>query len=82
MVRAATNGDLDGVETSEHPVFGLHVPAEVPNVPSEILDPKGTWSDAEAYDEQAEKLAGLFRENFQKFESEVQEEVLKAGPQA
>lgn len=82
MVRAATNGDLDSVETSEHPVFGLHVPAEVPNVPSEILDPKSTWSDADAYDEQAQELAGLFRENFQKFESEVQEEVLKAGPQA
>ena len=82
MVRAAINGDLDGAQTSEHPVFGLHVPAEVPGVPSEILDPKSTWSDAAAYDEQAQKLAGLFRENFGKFESEVQEEVLKAGPAA
>lgn len=82
MVRAAINGDLDGVQTSEHPIFGLHVPAEVPGVPSEILDPKQTWSDGAAYDEQAKKLADLFRENFQKFESEVQEEVLKAGPQA
>ncbi len=80
IIRAAINGDLDDVETREDPFFGLHVPAEVPGVPTEILDPKQTWTDKEAYDEQAEKLAGLFRENFQKFEAEVSDEVREAGP--
>jgi len=82
MVRAVIGGRLDGAETREDPFFGLNVPVEVPGVPTEILDPKDTWPDKEAYDRQAKKLADLFRENFQKFESEVQEEVLKAGPQA
>ncbi len=80
IIRAAINGELDNVETHEDPFFRLHVPTEVPGVPTEILDPKETWTDKEAYNEQAEKLAGLFRENFQKFEAEVSDEVREAGP--
>ncbi|HEX2109719.1 MAG TPA: phosphoenolpyruvate carboxykinase (ATP), partial [Rubrobacteraceae bacterium] len=82
MVRAAITGKLDGVETWEHPVFGLHVPEAIPGVSSEVLDPKGTWSDKEAYDRRARELANLFVENFKKFEDEVDEEVKGAGPTA
>jgi phosphoenolpyruvate carboxykinase (ATP) len=80
MVRAATGGELADVETWEHPIFGLNVPTEVPGVPTEVLDPKGTWDDKDAYDEQARELAGLFAENFENFKAEVDEEVKKAGP--
>ena len=80
MVRAAIAGKLDGVETHPDPVFGLNVPAEVPGVPMEILDPRNTWQDGDAYDEQARELANLFRENFGQFESEVSNEVRNAGP--
>jgi phosphoenolpyruvate carboxykinase (ATP) len=52
----------------------------VPGVDSGLLDPRSTWDDGEAYDEQATKLADLFRENFERFESQVSEEVRKAGP--
>jgi phosphoenolpyruvate carboxykinase (ATP) len=82
IVRAAMSGEFDGLETREDSFFGLHVPAEVPGVPREILDPRGTWQDSEAYDEQARKLANLFRENFRKFEADVEQEVLEAGPKA
>jgi phosphoenolpyruvate carboxykinase (ATP) len=82
MVRAAVQGKLGDAETWEHPIFGLHVPTEVPDVPSHVLDPRSTWDVKEAYDEQARKLAGLFAENFKKFEDDVDEEVLKAGPTA
>ncbi len=80
MVRAVIGGKLDDAPTNEHPIFGLNVPVDVPGVPKEILDPRETWKDKEAYDERAEKLASLFRENFTQFESEVSEEVRKAGP--
>src|ERR671932_1072832 len=73
MVRAAIAGELDHVETHVDPVFGLSIPASVPGVPDGILDPRETWPDKGAYDEQAERLAGLFKENFEIFEDEVGE---------
>ena len=82
MVRAAINGELDGVETNPDPIFGLNVPADVPGVPNEILDPRNTWKDGDAYDEQAKKLAALFRENFEEFEAGVSQEVKDAGPRS
>ena len=80
MVRAALSGRLDTVPTEADPVFGLAVPTTVPGVPSEVLNPRDTWADGEAYDEAAEKLARMFRDNFKRFESEVQDAVVAAGP--
>jgi phosphoenolpyruvate carboxykinase (ATP) len=80
MVSAVIEGRLDDAETREDPFFGLNVPVEVPGVPSDILDPRETWEDKDAYDERAGELARLFRENFGKFEDEVSEEVKNAGP--
>jgi phosphoenolpyruvate carboxykinase (ATP) len=80
MVQAVINGRLDGAETKTDPFFGLNVPVEVPGVPTELLDPRETWDDKDAYDQQARELAHLFAENFKKFEDEVDEEVREAGP--
>ena len=82
MVQAVINGKLDGAETRTDPFFGLNVPVEVPGVPTELLDPRETWDDKDAYDHQARELAHLFAENFKKFEDQVDEEVRKAGPTA
>jgi phosphoenolpyruvate carboxykinase (ATP) len=82
MVRAVIQGKLDGVETTTDPYFGLHIPVEVPGIPTELLDPRETWDDKDAYDKQAKELANLFAENFKKFEDQVDEEVLKAGPRS
>jgi phosphoenolpyruvate carboxykinase (ATP) len=79
MVRAALSGELDKVPVSVDPVFGLSVPTSVTDVPSEILDPRGTWPDPAAYDEQAKKLAGMFRANFEKF-GDTSAEIREAGP--
>jgi phosphoenolpyruvate carboxykinase (ATP) len=80
MVSAVIGGKLDDAETTENPFFGLNVPVEVPGVDSVLLDPRSTWESGEDYDEQAAKLADLFRENFLRFESQVSEEVRYAGP--
>ncbi len=82
MVQAVINGKLDGAETRTDPFFGLNVPVEVPGVPTELLDPRETWDDKDAYDQQARELAHLFAENFKKFEDHVDEEVKEAGPMA
>ena len=82
MVRAALAGELDGVETVEAPFFGVRVPTSVPGVPSEVLLPRQTWSDPEAYDAQARQLAEAFCRNFEQFADRVPEAVRNAGPRA
>lgn len=78
MVRAAIEGKLDNVETEQDPIFGLHIPVEIPGVPSEVLNPRGTWASGEEYDNEANNLANQFRENFKKFGT-VSEAISKNG---
>jgi phosphoenolpyruvate carboxykinase (ATP) len=81
MVRAALNGELDDVPMRRDPIFGLDVPQHVHGVPDEILDPRGTWSDPDAYESQARKLAVMFEENFTtNFAAHVAPEIAAAGP--
>ncbi len=80
MVRAALAGQLDDVEYLTDPIFGFAVPTSVPGVPSEVLQPRETWSDPAGYDAQARKLAAMFRENFAAFADQVSEEIRNAGP--
>ncbi|MEO5579483.1 MAG: phosphoenolpyruvate carboxykinase (ATP) [Gemmatimonadaceae bacterium] len=79
MVRAALSGALDGTPEKIDPIFGLSVPIGVPDVPSSVLEPRHTWSDEKAYDAQAKKLAGMFRANFEKFNTASQA-IKNAGP--
>ncbi|OCS92912.1 phosphoenolpyruvate carboxykinase (ATP) [Caryophanon latum] len=78
MVTAAIEGKLNDVETVQDEVFGLHVPQFVEGVPSEVLNPRDVWADKDAYDAQANHLAGLFSENFKKF-ANVSEEIISKG---
>jgi len=80
VIRAAMSGAFDEVPYETDPVFGLEVPTQCPDVPSEVLNPRNTWSDKKAYDDQARKLASLFAENFKEFEAEASPEVIAAGP--
>ena len=80
MVRAVLGGKLDGVPMKEDPVFGIQVPESCPGVPSEVLHPRSTWKDPQAYDEQARKLAGMFHENFERFAADVSGEGRESGP--
>ncbi len=80
MLRAAIEGKLDEVPTEKDPVFGIEVPLECPDVPSQVLKPRDTWKDAAAYDAQAKKLAEMFKENFATYADGVAEEVRSAGP--
>jgi phosphoenolpyruvate carboxykinase (ATP) len=82
MINAALNGELDDVEYTRDPVFGLEVPTSCPNVPSEILIPRNTWADKAAYDAQARKLAGMFVSNFEQFADQVTPEIRSAAPNA
>ena len=80
MVHAALDGSLRDVPTTVDPVFGLHVPESCPNVPSEVLNPRNTWEDKDAYDRAAANLARMFRENFTDYEAYVTDDVKAVNP--
>jgi phosphoenolpyruvate carboxykinase (ATP) len=82
MVRAALSGQLDDVATVQAPFFGVAIPSEVPGVPSEVLQPRETWSDKAAYDAKAAELADAFCKNFEQFADRVGEAVRQAGPKS
>ena len=80
MINAALHGKLADVTYTQHPIFGLNMPTECENVPSEILNPKNTWANQEAYDAQAMELANSFKKNFKKYEDNSNKEILSGGP--
>lgn len=80
IIDAIHNGSLEQAPTQTDPIFGFAVPTECPGVPSEILIPRNTWQDGEAYDRTAHKLAGLFAENFKKYRDNCSAEIIEAGP--
>jgi len=82
LLSAALHGRLDGVALQRDENFGLLVPEACPEVPAEILTPRGTWGDKHAYDAQARDLVGRFQENFSKYDSYVDDTVKAAAPQA
>ncbi len=82
MLTAALNGELDAIEYTKHPVFGMLMPNSCPNVPQEILHPRNTWADKAAYDQTANALADKFNENFKKFEDGSSEAIKNAAPKA
>ncbi len=80
MITAALEGKLNDVAYQEHEIFGLAMPESCPDVPGEMLNPKNTWKDKEAYERKAQKLADAFNENFKKFEENANEEIMAAAP--
>ena len=80
MISAALNGALNDVNYIEHPIFKLSMPASCPKVPDEVLNPKQTWSDADAYDAKAKELAASFKKNFEKFEDYANAEIMSGAP--
>lgn len=82
MVTAALNGSFDNIEFKHHDVFNVDYPVSCPGVPDEMLDARGLWADKAAYDEQANKLAKMFENNFSKKYPNMPKNIAEAGPKA
>ena len=80
LLDAALDGSLADVEYEEDPVFGLKVPTSCAGVPTEVLRPRDTWSDGQAYDAKALDLARRFHANFEQFADSSSDEIKSAGP--
>lgn len=82
MITAALNGDLEKVAYVHDDIFNVDVPQSCPDVPSDIMNPKNTWEDKEAYDKMAKKLAKMFVDNFAAKYPDVDSKIVNAGPKA
>jgi len=80
MITAALDGHLEDVAYQVHPIFGLSMPKHCPNVPEELLNPKNTWKDGDAYDKNAIALAKKFEANFEQYKEQASADVLKGAP--
>lgn len=80
IVNAVLHHDLDSIEYEKMPLFDIDIPKTCPGVPQEILNPRNTWEDKNAYDEKAAQLAKLFIENFENFKEGTSEQIINAGP--
>jgi phosphoenolpyruvate carboxykinase (ATP) len=66
IVHCALSGQLEQMAYEEDPLLHILVPKTCPNVPQDILNPRNTWEDKEAFDLRARQLAGDFSAHFDK----------------
>ena len=80
MLNAALDGSLWDVEYVKDPIFGFEVPKSCNGVPSDVLDPASSWPSKEQYMEKYRQLATRFIDNFKKYASACDPEIVEVGP--
>jgi phosphoenolpyruvate carboxykinase (ATP) len=82
IIDAILDGSIEHTDSTVVPVFNFEVPTSLPNVNTEILDPRNTYAAAEQWNERAVDLAGRFIKNFQQYtDNEEGKNLVAAGPQ-
>ena len=80
LLNAVLSGSMDKADYRRCERFGWEVPLTAPNVESGLLDPRSTWTNGRAFDDQADDLAERFHRNFEEFAQGVPGEILAAAP--
>ena len=80
IIDAIHDGSLNTIACKTDPTFGIEVPQSCPGVPSEMLNPRDTWSDPSAYDASAKRLAHMFVANFETYKDDCAPNIIAAGP--
>ena len=81
IIDAILDGAILKAPTKQIPIFDFTVPTELPGVDPKILDPRDTYANPEDWKVKAEKLAGMFIKNFNKFTyNEAGKKLVAAGP--
>jgi len=80
LLSAALDGSLNRADFRRDPYFGFAVPTSVPGVEPHILYPVKTWASKAEFADTAKNLVEMFRGNFKKFESHVDDAVRAAAP--
>ena len=80
VIHAILDGELDNVSYAVNNVFGLRMPLTCPGIDSQLLNPRNTWKDKDAYDKTASELALRFNNNFEQYADKVTAEIAHASP--
>jgi len=81
IIDSILDGAIDQVECNTLPIFNLVVPASLPGVDSQVLDPRSSYQSVEEWQAKAENLASLFIENFVQYaDTEQGRGLVNAGP--
>ena len=83
MIQAAMAGRLGNYSRETYtidPTFLIAYPKQCPDVPKDVLCPKNTWKDKEAYEIKSNELAGAFNANFEKYKSYADKDTIDGGP--
>lgn len=78
IVNAALSGQLPKGNSITLPHFNVKIPQSIPGVEDHLLNPRNTWQDKSAFDQQAKILIEKFQTNFQRFH--VHSAIAAAGP--
>ncbi|QMV15817.1 phosphoenolpyruvate carboxykinase (ATP) [Vibrio spartinae] len=82
IIDAILDGSIENAPTKTVPIFNLEVPTSLPNVNSEILDPRDTYVDELQWESKAKDLASRFVKNFDKYtDNDEGKALISAGPQ-
>ena len=79
-IDAVLSGDILQSEFRKDELFGFDVPIELPGVSKQVCNPKESWKDPAAYDEQSNKLAKMFKENYKQYTGKNVTDYTKFGP--
>ncbi|MEJ2489297.1 MAG: phosphoenolpyruvate carboxykinase (ATP) [Sulfurovaceae bacterium] len=81
-IDAILGGTILDAEFEKLDVFDLSIPKVLSGANSEVLNPRNTWVDKEAYDKKLHELAHMFIENFKRYDDKGSEfDFASAGPQ-
>jgi len=80
-INAILDGSINSVEFDQTRWFRLSIPKTLPGVDEHLLNPRNAWADKESFDNTANKLAGMFIENFKKYVTDGDDfDYTQAGP--
>ena len=66
-IESVFTGEIKEVEKVEDNYFGFQVPTKLSKVDENICQPSLSWELAQDYNETAQKLVGMFKENYTQF---------------
>ena len=79
-INSILSGNINNCEFRTDDLFQFEVPITIEDIPIEICNPRESWNDKESYDNQAIKLANMFRENFKKYKKDGFIDYSEYGP--